>query len=57
MVITYLVTITGGHGGVGDHWSAHWAQSGGIIVTYAGGDTGGVRLYLLLLIIGDIFPH
>ena len=41
MVITYLVTITGGHGGVGDHWSAHWAQSGGIIVTYAGGGIQG----------------
>ena len=49
MVITYLVTITGGHGGVGDHWSAHWAQSGGIIVTYAGGGyRGGQTLFIAL---------
>ena len=48
MVITYLVTITGGHGG-GDHWSAHWAQSGGIIVTYAGGGyRGGQTLFIAL---------
>ena len=54
MVITYLVTITGDTGGRWGIIGQRWAQSGGIIVTYA---RGGGRLYLLLLIIGDIFPH
>ena len=49
MVITYLVTITGDTGGrVGDHWSVRWAQSGGIIVTYAGGRRGGQTLFIAL---------
>ena len=50
LVITYLVS-----GGISDGQGAVvvTGQSGGRIVTYIRG--GG--LYLLLLIIGDIFPH
>ena len=56
MVITYLVTITGGHGG-GTTGQRTGHNQGESLLHMPGGDTGGVRLYLLLLIIGDIFPH
>ena len=55
MVITYLVTITGDTGGgITGQCAGH--NQGESLLHMPGGRRG-VRLYLLLLIIGDIFPH